>query len=363
MIATRRSTFSGALLSFLLVTAPVWSQPGENAPSGESGWTRDYMMIVGSTTVFPFVKTVANRLVQSGEIKNPMVQATGSGGGLMLFCAGAGEEDVDITCASRRIRESEFASCAANGVGKIVEIRLGFDGIVLAASRGAKLMDLSFRDIFLALAKEVPDPEGGERLITNPYTTWKDVNPSLPDRPIKVLGPSSGSGTRTVFNRLAMEDGCNSFEWIRAMRKEDPVEHRRICRSRRGDGAYIAAGEDDRATVGELAADQDAVAILSFAILDRNHDTIRGMAVEGVKPSYETIADATYPISRPLYVYAKESHVGHVRGIERYLAELTGKEACGDDGYLAERGLVLLSQDERRMWAGIARDLSPMTMD
>jgi phosphate transport system substrate-binding protein len=354
----------GGLVSILLAATIAWSQrEDEQVLASSPEWTRDYMMIVGSTTVFPFVKAVADRLVQSGEIKKPMVQATGSGGGLMLFCAGAGEEDVDITCSSRRIRESEFDSCAANGVGNIVEIRLGFDGIVLAASREAQPMDLSFRDIFLALAKEVPDPEGGERLITNPYTTWKDVNPTLPDRPIKVMGPSSGSGTRTVFNRLAMEDGCNSFEWIRALRGEDPVEHRRICRSRRGDAAYIAAGEDDLETVGKLSADDDALAILSFAVLDRNHDTIRGIAVEGVKPSYETIADATYPIARPLYVYAKESHVGHVRGIERYLAELTGKEACGDDGYLAERGLVLLSQDERRMWAEIASNLSPMTMD
>lgn len=352
----------GSLLSILFVTVS-WSQQGGSEPQGEPEWTRDYMMIVGSTTVFPFVTTAANHLVRSSEIKKPMVQATGSGGGLMLFCAGAGEEDVDITCSSREMRKREFDTCAANGVGEIVQLWLGFDGIALTSTREASSMDLSFRDIYLAIAREVPDPEGGEKLIKNPYTTWKEVNPSLPDRLIKVLGPSAGSGTRTIFNRVAMEGGCDSFDWIRAMRGEDPVEHRRICRSRREDDAYLAADEDDLETVGRLTGDDDALAILSFAVLDRNQEKIRAMAIEGVKPTYDTIADATYPISRPLYIYAKKAHVGHVPGIRTFLAELTGADASGDDGYLADLGLVLLSRDARRMSAEVVRNLSPMAMD
>jgi len=362
MRSTLKRVVVGGLFSILFVTA-AWSQQNADVPQGEPEWTRDYMMIVGSTTVFPFTTRVVDHLVQSGEIRKPMVQATGSGGGLMLFCAGAGEEDVDITCSSRRMREREFDACSANGVGGIVQIWLGFDGIALTSSREAPSMDLSFRDLYLAIARDVPDPEGGEKNIKNPYTTWKQVNPNLPDRPIKVLGPSSGSGTRTIFNRVVMEGGCDSFDWIQEMRGEDPVEHRRICRSRRDDDAYLAAGEDDLETVARLAEDVDALAILSFAILDRNADTIRGMAVEGVKPTLETIADATYPISRPLYVYVKKAHVGHVPGIRTFLAELTGADASDDDGYLADVGLVLLSPEARRMSAEVARDLSPMAMD
>jgi len=353
----------GGLLSILFVTTPAWSQQGANGAQGEPEWTRDYMMIVGSTTVFPFTTKVVDHLVQSGEIRKAMVQATGSGGGLMLFCAGAGEEDVDITCSSRRMREREFDACSANGVGEIVQIWLGFDGIALTSSQKAPSMDLSFRDLYLAIARDVPDPEGGEKLVKNPYTSWKEVNPNLPDRPIRVLGPSSGSGTRTIFNRVVMEGGCDSFDWILEMRGEDPVEHRRICRSRREDDAYLLAGEEDKATVGKLVSDPDAVAILSFAVIDRYHDTVRGLAVEGVKPTYETIADATYPISRPLYLYVKKAHVGHVPGIRTFLAELTGADASGDDGYLADLGLVPLSPDARRMSAEVARDLSPMAMD
>ena len=354
----------GVVLLITIGVVPAWSQQGsQEAAASDTEWSRDYMMIVGSTTVFPFANAVVDHLVQSGEIRKAMVQATGSGGGLMLFCAGAGEQDVDITCSSRRMREREFEACSANGVGEIVQIWLGFDGIALTSSREAPAMDLSFRDIYLAIAKEVPHPTQVGKLVKTPYLTWKDVNPDLPERPIKVLGPSSGSGTRTIFNRLAMEAGCDSFDWIRALRGEDPVEHRRICRSRREDDAYLAAGEDDLETVAALAEDVDMVALLSFAVLDRSDDTIRAMAVEGVKPTRETIADASYPISRPLYLYVKKAHVGHVPGIRTFLAELTGADASGEDGYLADLGLVLLPQEARRMSARVARDLSPMAMD
>jgi phosphate transport system substrate-binding protein len=362
-----RSTFvrliCGGLFSILSLTTPGWCQQDTMEPQVDAGWTRDYMMIVGSTTVFPFANAVVAHLVQSGEIKKAMVQPTGSGGGLMLFCAGAGIEDVDITCSSRAMRKREFEACSANGVGEIVQIWLGFDGIALTSSRKAPSMDLSFRDIYLAIASEVPDPDGAEKLVKNPYTTWRDVNPDLPDRPIRVLGPSSGSGTRTIFNRLAMEAGCDSYDWIRAMREEDPVEHRRICRSRRQDDAYMAASENDLETVAMLAEDIDAVALLSFAVVDRNSDTIHAMAVEGVKPTHETISDASYAISRPLYLYVKKAHVGHVPGIRTFLAEVTGSDASGKKGYLADLGLVLLPEDARRMSAKIARDLSPMAME
>ena len=348
---------------FLVMSAgSAWGQTGEPA-GGDTEWSRDYLMIVGSTTVFPFAKAATEHMAQAGEIKKPMMQATGSGGGIMLFCAGTGLEDVDITCASRRIRESEFETCAANGVGEIVEIRLGFDGVVLAQSKTVEIMDLSFRDIYLAVAENVPDPKGGGKTVSNPYTTWKDVNPALPDRPIKVLGPSSGSGTRTIFNRLVMEGGCDSFDWIRAMRMESPVDHRSLCRTHREDGAYIAAGEKDRATVDKLESDPVALAILTYPVLDRHGDAIRALNIENVLPTAETIADASYPVARPLYIYAKKAHIGHTSGLRAFLDEITSREASDDGGYLEDRGLVLLSTEERRMWAGIVRNLSPMSMD
>ncbi len=351
-----------AIVVAVLFAGPLWSQEGA-VRAGEGEWTRDYLMFVGSTTVFPFAKAATEHMSSVGEIKKPMMQATGSGGGFMLFCAGAGLEDVDITCASRRIRESEFEKCAANGAGEIVEIRLGFDGIVLAQSKTAKPMNLSFRDLYLALAERVPDPAGGEKTVENPYSSWKDVNPALPDRPIKVLGPSSGSGTRTIFNRIVMEGGCDAFSWIRAMRKDAPVDHRSLCRTHRDDGAYIAAGENDTKTVGKLAEEPVSLAILSYPALARHTDTIEALQIQDIKPTAEAITDASYPVARPLYLYAKKAHVGHSTGLRAFLDEITSDGAVGDGGYLEDSGLVPLSADERRMWAQIAHNLSPMSMD
>jgi len=332
--------------------------------STSPGLTRDYMMIVGSTTMFPFSDPVVEEFVKKTGSKVPLIQATGSGGGLMLFCAGVDELDPDIAGSSRRMRKSEFATCQANGVKEIVELKVGYDGIVLAQSINLpKSMNLTLKDIYLALAKEVPDPGGGEKLVPNPYKTWKDVNKTLPNLPIKVLGPSAGSGTRNVFTKLAMQEGCASFDWLRALKKEDMLEFKTVCRALREDGAYIPAGEEDDQTIQHLTSNLGTIAILTFAILDGNQDKIRGLAVDGIKPDFKTIADDSYPLTRPLYLYVKKAHVDVVPGIREYLEECTSEKTWGKEGYLIDHGLVPMSAEKRKKYRGIAQKLTPMSAD
>jgi len=332
--------------------------------SARDGLARDYMMIVGSTTMYSASSPLVEQFVKKTGFKVPLIQATGSGGGLMLFCTGVDEQDPDITGSSRRMRKSEFTTCQANGVKEIVEVKIGYGGIVLAQSINLPTsMGLSLRDIYLALAKEVPDPGGDKKLVSNPYKTWKDVNKTLPDLPIKVMGPSSGSGTRSVFNKLAMGGGCASFDWLRALRKEDMLEFKTVSRTLREDGAYIPVGEDDDQTIKHLSANLDTIAILSFGVLDRNQDKIRALAIDGITPDLNTIADESYPITRPLYLYVKKAHVDVVPGIREFLEEVTSEKASGKDGYLIDHGMVPMSSDERRKYRGIAQKLTPMPAD
>jgi len=269
--------------------------------------------------------------------------------------------DADITYSSRRIRNSEFENCKKNGVSDIVEVKIGYDGIVLAAPKAAQPMAVSELDIYLALAKEVPNPDGSETLIANPHATWNDVNPALPTRPIEVYGPARGSGTRTVFSNLVLLDGCDSFDWMRAMKREDALEHRTKCRTLREDGLYIEASENDAFTLQKLAKNPDALAIFSFAILDSNPDIVDGLIIDGVDPELSTIADGSYPMARPLYLYVKKAHVDRFPGIRECLSEFTNEDAWGDGGYLSEHGLVPMRTEERRKYAEVAKNLTPMT--
>jgi phosphate transport system substrate-binding protein len=323
--------------------------------------TRDYMTIVGSATVYPFSQRVIERFIKRSAFKTPRVQTTGSGGGLMLFCMGTGVREPDITYASRRITRKEFDICRANGVREIVEIKIGDDGIVIANSKKAPAMDLSLRDIYLALAKEVPDPEGSKTMVANPYKTWKDVNGSLPDRNIEIMGRTRGSSTFYAFSRLALESGCRTFDWIRALKKEDPLHYKELCRTVREDGVYIKASDEDNQTLQKLLSRPDAFALFSFSFLDKNRDTLRGSVIDGVKPDFDTIADDSYPISRPLYIYVKKAHVGVIPGIRELLAEYTSDRAWGDDGYLSDVGLIPMPESERRKYASDAENLVPMT--
>jgi phosphate transport system substrate-binding protein len=322
---------------------------------------RDQIMAVGSSTVFPFSKVVSERFARKTNMKAPKIEPTGTGGGFKEFCKGVGVAFPDIANASRRIKDSEFAECQANGVKEIIEVHVGFDGIVLANAVKATHYNFELKDIFLALAKKVPDPKGTETLIDNPYKTWKDVNPSLPAHKIEVIGPPPTSGTRDAFVELAMEGGCKLYPWIAAKEKTDKDTYKAMCHGIREDGAYVEAGENDNLIVRKLNENPNAVGIFGFSFLDQNADKVQASHVGGQEPTFENIADGRYVISRPLYFYVKKAHIGVIPGIEAFLAEFTSEAAFGDEGYLAEKGLIPLAADKRKAVAASVKKLDVLT--
>jgi phosphate transport system substrate-binding protein len=322
---------------------------------------RDYISIVGSSTVFPFATTVAENFGRSTDFKTPKIESTGSGGGMKLFCAGVGVDHPDITNASRRMKPSEFDKCQESGVEEVVEVKIGYDGIAIANSKDASQLELTPKDIYLALAKDVPNPDGSETLVANPYETWKDVNPALPDAKIEVLGPPPTSGTRDAFAELAMESGCKQFDFIKAMKSEDKNKYKAACHGVREDGAYIEAGENDNLIVQKLQANPNALGIFGFSFLDQNTDKIQGSKIDGIAPTFESIASGDYPVSRSLYFYVKKAHAGTIPGIEEYVAEFTDDRAWSEEGYLADKGLIPLPEDMRAAMAKSAQGMEPMS--
>ncbi len=318
---------------------------------------RDQIRIVGSSTVYPFATVVAEEFGRGGSFKTPIIESTGTGGGLKLFCAGVGVGHPDVTNASRRIKDSEVELCRKNGVTGITEIQIGFDGIVFANSRKQPRRTLTLRQVFLALAKDVPGPNG--QLVANPHKTWKDVDPSLPAIEIEVLGPPPTSGTRDAFNELALEGGCKTFPDLAALKKSDKNAYKKVCRSVREDGAYVDAGENDNLIVQKLVANPNALGVFGFSFLDQNSDLIQGSIVDGVEPTFEAISDGDYPVSRSLYFYVKEAHVGSIPGIQEYVVEFTSEDAIGEEGYLADRGLIPAPESERAVARQSAAELTP----
>jgi phosphate transport system substrate-binding protein len=323
---------------------------------------RDYISIVGSSTVYPFATVVVEQFGKTTKFKTPKVESTGSGGGLKLFCAGVGVETPDITNASRRIKKSEYKTCQKNGVKDIVEVKIGYDGIAVANSKKAQQLDLTLRDIYLALGKNVPDPNGAKKLVPNPYKTWKDVNSKLPAVKIEVLGPPPTSGTRDAFAELAMEGGCKTFKWIKAMKKKDKKAYKKACHTVREDGAYIEAGENDNLIVQKLESNPAALGVFGFSYLDQNSDKIQGSSINGIKPEFDSIADGSYPVSRPLFFYVKKAHVGVIPGMKEYIAEFTNSKAWGDEGYLSDRGLIPMPSKERKKFSADAKNLTTLSM-
>ena len=306
---------------------------------------RDQIRIVGSSTVFPFSTAVAEQFGKTTKFKTPVVESTGSGGGLKLFCAGIGAQHPDMTNASRRIKKSEVERCAKNGVADVVEIKVGYDGIVMANSKASPQLKITREQIFMALAKDVPAGEG--KLIPNPNKTWKDVDPSLPDVKIEVLGPPPTSGTRDAFAELAMEGGCKKIGWIKAMKKTDKKKYKAVCHSIREDGAYVEAGENDVLIVRKLEANPNAFGVFGYSFLDQNADKIQGSLIDGKAPTFEAISDGSYAVSRPLYFYVKKAHVGSIPGMKEFVAEFTADKAFGPDGYLTDKGLIPMGDAER----------------
>jgi phosphate transport system substrate-binding protein len=356
--------------------------------------SRDTISIVGSSTVYPFATVVAERFGRSTGFKTPKIESTGSGGGFKLFCTGVGANTPDITNASRAMKKSEYDDCQKNGVTQIVEVLIGYDGIAIANSSSAPQLKLSLKDLYLALAKDIPGPDG--KLIPNPNKTWKDVDPILPATRIEVLGPPPTSGTRDAFAELAMGGGAKQIASLKALRdlsadQADQIKAAMaalglpagvyqalqekngkapkgeevfdtIAYAVREDGAYIEAGENDNLIVQKLAANPNAVGIFGFSFLEENGDKVQGSAVDGVVPSFDTISDGSYPVSRPLFFYIKAQHVGKIPGIQEYATEFTSVKAMGDEGYLSEKGLIPLAPGELKKVQATVKALTPIKM-
>ncbi|HUG63081.1 MAG TPA: substrate-binding domain-containing protein [Methylomirabilota bacterium] len=311
------------------------------ASFGTAAEARDQVRVVGSSTVFPYSQAVAEQFANVSGMPAPVVESTGTGGGFKVFCGGVGVDHADLTGASRAMKKSEYEACTAAGVTSITEILLGFDGLSIAQSNAGPELALTKAQVFQALAAKV---EVDGQVVDNPYTKWSDIDASLPDVAITAFGPPPTSGTRDAFVELVMHEGCVAFPAIQAL---DDDAKKETCERMRQDGPFIEAGENDNLIVQRLEADKNAVGIFGYSFLYENGDKLRGVAIDGVTPSTETIADASYAVSRPLFVYAKNAHRGVIPGFEEFLVEFTSEDAIGDGGYLSERGLIPLSPEKR----------------
>lgn len=324
-------------------------------------FARDQINIVGSSTVYPFATVVAERFGRSTGFATPTIEATGSGGGLKLFCDGIGENTPDITNSSSYIKQSQFDACAEKNID-IIEVKIGYDGIAFANSKKGSKLDVSQKELFLALAAHVPGDVEGE-LIENPYKTWNEINPALPNVAIRVLGPPPTSGTRAAFVELVMHEGCASYGWVKNLKKTNKSEWSAICDSMREDGAFVEAGENDNLIVQKLDADPSAFGIFGFSFLDQNSDKLQGAAFNGVDISFDSISDGSYPVSRPLHFFVKKQHIGVIPGIMEYVETFLSNSAQGDEGYLAEKGLIPLGDEELAELRASVKAQTPMVMN
>jgi phosphate transport system substrate-binding protein len=322
---------------------------------------RDQIRIVGSSTVYPFTTLVAEAFGKNSGMKTPVVEATGTGGGIKLFCAGVGEDSPDLVNASRPIKKAEFEMCAKNGVTDIIEIKIGFDGLSIAQSNQGKPFELTKQQVFAALAKQIPDASG--KLIDNPNKMWSDVDPSLPATKIEVLGPPPTSGTRDSFAELVMEKGAEEYEALAALKKSDAKAFEAVWKAMREDGAYVEAGENDNLIVQKLGANPDALGIFGYSFLEQNAKTLNDIKINGVAATYETIADGSYKVARPLFVYAKKQHVEVIPGMKEFMSEFVSDSALGEDGYLAANGLVTLPAAELAKSREAAQSLAVLKAD
>jgi len=353
---TNKMNLKKTLISLSLVTVALTSSFA-NAQSN-----RDTITAVGSSTVYPFSTVVAERFGKNTDFKTPKIESTGTGGGMKLFCASNAINTPDLSNASRRMKKSEFDMCVKNGVTSITEVLLGYDGIVVSNSNNSPQMNITRKELFLALAKDVPAKNGSETLVPNPYKLWSDINSSLPANKIEVLGPPPTSGTRDAFAELVLEGGCKKFSWIKAIKKQNKAKYKEICHSVREDHAYIEAGENDNLIVQKLSANPKAFGIFGFSFLDQNSDKLQGSIIDGKAPSFDAIADGSYPVSRPLYFYVKNSHVNKVPGILEFLKEFTSEAAMGEEGYLTDKGLIPLGNKKLVKIRQDVLSLSPLAL-
>jgi phosphate transport system substrate-binding protein len=322
---------------------------------------RDQIRIVGSSTVYPFTTAVAEQLGKTAGIKTPVVESTGTGGGMKLFCAGVGEGHPDATNASRRMKKGEFADCQKNGVKDIVEINIGFDGLTVAQSKQGAPLKVTLGQLLLAVAKEVPGADG--KLVANPNKMWSDIDKSLPNTKIEILGPPPTSGTRDSFHELLLEKGAESIPALAALKKSDAKAFDRVWKTLREDGAYVEAGENDNVIVQKLVANKDAFGVFGYSFLEENAAKLRGVPLNGAEPEFENITSGKYPGARRMYVYIKKQHVGLVPGIDKFATEYVSAKAIGEDGYLAKKGLVTLPKSEADAVRKAIQGMQPLTAD
>ena len=308
---------------------------------------RDQIRVVGSSTVFPFATLVAQSFGRTSGLKTPVVESTGTGGGIRLFCAGIGDAHPDVVNASRKITAAELTTCKTNGVTEIVEMKIGFDGIVVASARAAAPLAITIPQLWLALAREVPNAQGV--LVPNPNRMWSDIDRALPNKRIEVMGPPPTSGTRDAFVELVMTPGCSAHPAIVTLRTADAAKATAACAgAMREDGGWVDAGENDILIVRKLEANPDAFGVFGFSFLEENADKVQGAAVAGVKPTFDDIASGKYPVSRPLFVYVKKQHNGTIApGLDKFVTEWTEEKTWGTDGYLADKGFIPLPTAER----------------
>ena len=338
-------------IAALLLTATV-AQAGEQ------------IQIVGSSTVYPFSSYVAEELGATTKFKTPVVESTGSGGGMKLFCAGAGLDTPDFTNASRRMKDKEFATCQENGVKEITEIVVGYDGIAIAQSKEAAALNLTRQEIMLAVAAEVPN-KAGDGLMINPYRYWDEINTKLPHRKITFYGPPASSGTRDAFEDMILKGVTKHMNVYTDLYKADPKKNKKYKKFHeiRQDGVYVPSGENDNLIVQKLAKDVDALGIFGYSYLEENADSIAAATVEGVAPAPETVQSGSYKLSRSLYFYIKKSHIGQVAGMKEYAELFTSEQMVGDDGACAEIGLIPLPKEMRDHYRKQLADLTNLTAE
>lgn len=304
---------------------------------------RDYIRIVGSSTLYPFVATAAEQFGRGTPHKTPVIESTGTGGGMKLFCAGFGLETPDISNASRPIKPSEQERCAKNGVTEVLELPIGYDGIVIANVKSGTQYRLTRDQLFLALASQV---EQDGKLVDNPYKKWNDISPDLPEVEIAIYGPPPTSGTRDAFVELVMEEACDAYPAFAAAYPDKKKRHKK-CGQLREDGHFIDAGENDNIIVRKLAHNEEALGIFGYSFLAQNADTMQGAMIEGVLPEFERIASGDYTISRSLYLYVKTQHAAKLKSLKPFLTEITSEEAASDRGYMALKGLIPMPPAQR----------------
>jgi len=313
---------------------------------GTGGGSRDSIRAVGSSTVYPFAKQVAESFARSNpDFSSPLIESTGTGGGMQLFCQGVGAETPDMANASRRMKVSEFDKCQANNVTDIIELQVGLDGIAFASAQGGIMLNLSPKIVYEALAA---NPYGGEQTAQ----TWQDVDPSLPAEPILVYGPPSTSGTRDALKELVLEVGCDTNPEMKTLKDEDEDRHQQICTEVRSDGAFVDQGEQDNLIVQKIESNPRSVGVFGFSYLDENSDKVQGLPMSGISPTYENISSFAYPGARPLYIYVKKAHLGAIQGLSEYLQQWVS--SWGEGGPLSEIGMVaspadVMAENERRV--------------